>query len=483
MNRLLYLLCFLPILAWAQPQQANLLYNWNDPSIVGSAAFDNAYNEIWGLVSNDREFAVIGSTEGTHFVDVTEPGSMIELRSAFVEGAVTGPSIIHRDYHDYECYLYAVADEGFFSSLQIIDVSQLPDTTVVLYDSQDLIRRAHNIFIDTSTAKLYACAVNSSVGYYPLQVYSLADPLNPVLLSSHWSIGGVSIPIIHDIYVKDDIAYLNGSNDGLLVADFSDQSNPQIIGTLDSYPDQGYNHSGWLSDDGQTYFLADETHGTGIKSLDVSDPTDITVLDVFDAESTSNSIPHNLIVRGNYLYVSYYYDGLQVFDISDPSDVQRVAFYDTYPQSNINSYEGAWGVFPYLPSGRILISDMQTGLYVFDQIDQGITGELPPLGSSANCENLVSTNIEKPIEQSDIRLVPNPVFRQFQLQIDMTESQETNIQLFDLTGRLVKNFGQYELIQGPQTLSFQLDNHLPKGMYILQIQSADGQQSIKLVKE
>lgn len=46
-------------------QNATLLYNWQDTSLVGSWAYDNVYNECWGLYVNNREIAIIGSTRNT----------------------------------------------------------------------------------------------------------------------------------------------------------------------------------------------------------------------------------------------------------------------------------------------------------------------------------------------------------------------------------------------------------------------------------
>jgi len=150
MKNFIYALLLFPVCLMGQVTEATLLDNWNDETLVGSFAFDNTYNEIWGVVINDREYAVIGSTAGTHFIDVTDPSVVSEV--AFVAGAVQGGSIIHRDYHDYKDYLYAVADEGGASTLQIIDYTALPDSVEVVYDSQEFFFRSHNIFIDTYKA-------------------------------------------------------------------------------------------------------------------------------------------------------------------------------------------------------------------------------------------------------------------------------------------------------------------------------------------
>jgi choice-of-anchor B domain-containing protein len=148
------------------------------------------------------------------------------------------------------------------------------------------------------------------------------------------------------------------------VANFENET-PQLLGSLTSYTERGYNHSGWLSDDGKYYYMADENHGFRMKTLDVSNLNDIQEVGLFNLPGgTVNQIPHNQFIHCGRLYVSYYYDGLVVYDLADPAHPNPIFHYDTYPQVNDNSYEGAWGVYPSLPSGNVLISDMQTGLYI-----------------------------------------------------------------------------------------------------------------------
>ena len=178
-NVLLVFITCLSFQVFGQVEQANLLGQWSDDSLVGSAIFDNTYNEIWGLAVDGREYAVIGSTLGTHFIDVTDPSNPVEIH--IVEGAVTGPSIIHRDYHDDGCFLYVVADEPTnpnvpeLSTLQIIDVSGLPESVEVVYDSDELFFRAHNIFIDEPNDRLYAFIANGGgVSFSAMRVYDIS---------------------------------------------------------------------------------------------------------------------------------------------------------------------------------------------------------------------------------------------------------------------------------------------------------------------
>src|SRR5690606_30793514 len=104
----------------------------------------------------------------------------------------------------------------------------------------------------------------------------------------------------------------------------------------------------------------DETHGMPLKVIDVSDLNNMQVLSTLSSGIATSSIPHNVIIRNDFAYVSYYYDGLYIFDISDAANPVITGFYDTSTEPNGTSYKGAWGVYPYLPSGNVLVSDMQT---------------------------------------------------------------------------------------------------------------------------
>lgn len=337
-----------------------LLDNYDDPSVF----FNNGgakYNDVWGFAHNGSEYAVIGSTKGTHFIQITEEDELI-FRD-FVIGGEISMQVVHRDYHGYQNYVYAICQQGEnTSTLQVIDISYLPDSVHTVYDDDTLFSVAHNVFVDTATAKLYVCGPAG----HAMSVYSLENPEEPVLLS-HFD----KVDYVHDAYVRNDTAFLNCAGDGLFVYDFSNTQNPPLMGSLELYVDKGYNHSGWLSPDGNTYVFADETEGKRLKVCDVSDITDIDVLSTFEAESpevVETHLAHNLMYKDGFVYVSYYNDGLRIFDVRDRENPEQVGYYDTYPETHPSNFRGAWGVYAFLPSGKILISDRQTGLYLFQFI-------------------------------------------------------------------------------------------------------------------
>lgn len=427
-----------------------LLSNWKSPLLLNDTSF-NTYNEIWAWENNGREYAIIGSILGTHWVDITNPQSPTEVD--FEYGAEFGGFVVHRDFHNFGNYLYAVCDEGNASTLQIFDMSFLPDSVHKVYDSDSLFTNSHNIFIDTATQKLYVCYARKMFSNLnkDVAVYSLANPLSPTFL-------GFVPEKAHDVYVKNDTVYLNNENRGLYFFDASPlpSANATFLGSLTSYPDQGYNHSGWPSEDGKHYFFADETHGKQMKSVDITNFNNIVVKDVFGSNYSPTSIPHNQIVKGDSLYVSHYYDGLRIYNVSNPSNVVEVAYYDTYLGADGNSYKGAWGVYPFLPSGNIVVSDMQEGLMVFQFTDL-LTD--------------VKTNAV-----NQLNYFPNP----FQNHITIENLQKLNIshyQLIDLKGQLIKSGSIHA---AHTTLHF--DENLQNGLYFLKLSNSTESFHIKIVK-
>jgi len=330
----------------------NLLFNWSD-STLPINSLGGSYTDVYGVAINGGEYAVIGSTMGAHIIDVTNPSQSYEV--AFVPGAFQGSSVTHRDYFHMDNYLYAVCDQGA-STLQIIDLSNLPNSVNIIYDTDSLISTTHNIFIDTLNKKLYTTSG---------KVFDVSDPINPSFLF-HMGF------FYHDLYVENDTGYFNCFSNGLQIYEMTTNS-PQYLGSLTSYPDQGTNHSGWKKDN--IYIMADENGGLSLKVIDVSDLNNLQVIALFNSGVLpSPAVPHNLIIRDNFVYVSYYCDGLQVFDISNPNNPIKAGYYDTYPSIYCSGFKGNWGVDPQLPSGIILVSDVQSGLFVleFDYNPQSI---------------------------------------------------------------------------------------------------------------
>jgi len=252
----------------------------------------------------------------------------------------------------------------------------------------------------------------------------------------------------------------------LLIMDFSDISSPTVLGVLDEYSAyfQGYNHSGWLSEDGNIYAFADETHGSPIKICDVSDPNNITILSTVKADNLpSADVPHNLMIKNNYLFISYYYDGLIIFDISDPENPKKIAAYDTYPGENQFYFDGAWGIYAFLPSGNLLVSDTETGLYVFDWPNNEPEPEVPLSSQELSNDSGVQITAFK---------------SKLNIQLKLAQAQKVQIELFDLKGHLLHTH-QSQLGIGSQNIELDLLD-IPSNYSIVKVRTKSGIYSQKI---
>ncbi|MDQ3141603.1 MAG: choice-of-anchor B family protein [Bacteroidota bacterium] len=434
----------------AQPTKMNLLGHWRDPAVPGSSAYDNAFNEAWGISVNGHEYGIIGSTLGTHFIDVTDPSKPFE--AFLVPGKSNGTHVIHRDYDDYKCHLYAVCDEGI-SSLQIIDFSNLPEKLDVVYDSDELMIRVHNIYVDINKARLYTCAENNRNGFFALGVYDISNPTKPKFLKHFNEFGDIKSNHVHDAFVRNDTAYLNCGGNGFAIMDFSDIEQPKPIFTFlpGEYPQSGYNHSGWLTPDGSTYVMADENHGSPLKVLDVKDITNTRVVSQLTTfENQNKSIPHNPLVSCDYAYVSYYYDGLQVYNIKDGTRPILEYYYPTSILPNEMSYKGSWGNYPYLPSGNIIVADMQNGMFILKGIEK--------LCNSVNSCEISGIDLTNNSSEN-IRIYPNPAVDFLTIESYNDPIYEVRILHSDLRLCSLKNI-QYQ----ENKVSMGISN-LPPGIY------------------
>lgn len=447
-----------PLLLLAQePVEATLLYNWNDTVNIPQNNWPGSrYNEVWGFDLNGREYAVLGSTLGMHFFDVTDPSNTVPLEQAFVGGASQGVGHIHRDMKHYRNYLYTVADQGP-STLQVIDLSDLPNSTSLTYDSDEFLVRAHNLYIDTLHARLYTCGVSTQNQGFSIRIFSLDNPAEPEFKPYT---AQFEIPYVHDLYVEDHIAYLNCGNAGLYVVDFSDLSDVQLLGTLSDYVQAGYNHSGWMHETEPIYYMADETHGRDLKVVDVSDFNNMSVDTVFNGGASFPShIVHNLLVRGNYLYTSYYHEGLQIFDLEDSRNPKRAYYFNTYSGPLGTTYRGAWGVYPFLPSGNILVSDMQSGLFVFESIEATTTSSSEPAINAL----------------PGLNLSPNPATDQVLLEFNWPfEAGEAQLRWVDLQGKTLGVETEIAVFPGLQTTDVQVPASAAPGIVLLQVRTAHG---------
>ena len=421
-----------------------LLDNWQSDTILSNSS-NVRYSGCWGFTQNGKEYAVIGSTEGHHFFSLTESDSLQFID--FVPGRYVSAQAITREYKTYQNYLYATGDEGD-GSLQIIDLSYLPDSISLVQDIQNSeIGKIHNLFIDTVNALLYACSVTpflngQELSLVPLKVFSLQDPLNPILL---WQ-GPDDLFEVHDVFVRNNLAILNCGYEGIRIYDFTQPNQPIYKSNLSIYQDQGYNHQGWLCPDNKTYVFADETAGTKIKKATLNSDFSITINSLFGTENTPyDKTAHNIHCTNEFAFVAYYNDGLRIYDLRSNTP-QEIAFYDTHQDESGNTFSmwGAWGIYAFLPSNRILISDRISGLFLFD-FDRDLFSKLQ--------------------SKEEFIIFPNPSSANESCTFSIPyEAKDPQLKIIDLFGKVIweVNFINKSIVT--------LDRSFSSGMYCVQFE-------------
>ena len=328
--------------------------------LLSTVPYDSDGNDVWGYNAPDgSEYAIMGTVAGVSIVNITDPRNPLE-----VEFIPQQPSI-WRDMKTWDNYAYVVADQdGTTDGILVIDLSMLPDS--ISYENVNpmiegaTLNHCHNIYIDEGIAYLAGCNGESSpiIGGGVIMFDINTTPGLPILAGLCPSVYS------HDVYVRDDLVYSSEIFQGAFtVYDVKDKSNVKFIATQTT-PFE-FTHNTWLSDDGSTIFTTDERANAPVAAYDISDVNNIKFLDEFRPKATISNgvIPHNVHVWNDWLVISYYSDGCIIVDAARPDNLIEVGNFDTATGSE-TGFRGAWGAFPFLNSGNVIIGDRQKGLVV-----------------------------------------------------------------------------------------------------------------------
>jgi len=316
--------------------------------------------DVWGFAKDGREYALLcyspGFVDGIaiRVVDVTNPTNCSLVASVPIEAG----SDDMKDIEVWGNYAYAICQQG---PIQIIDLSYLPTfpesvRTVATFDTTNLIG-GHTIHIKDG----YAYVSMNGSNPRDLRILDLSTPTAPVEVGhyTHPEAATVIPSDAHDSYVYGNTLYVANLSGGISVVDVTDKTNPVLLKV--HHYSGNFTHNVWASTDGKHLYSTDEVLNGHVKIWDVQDVNNIQLVGEFTHQP--NRIVHNVYIRGNFMYMSYYTDGLVICDITDPTNPIEVGHYDSNSDSS-GSFNGAWSVYPFSPSGNIYISDMQTGLSV-----------------------------------------------------------------------------------------------------------------------
>ncbi|MES2590789.1 MAG: choice-of-anchor B family protein [Bacteroidota bacterium] len=307
-----------------------------------------------------NEYALVGASGGMSIVDVTNTAAPVEV--------IQIPGVINlwREIKVRGNYAYVTTEGG--GGLQIVNLSSLPNVNGITYHNWTgdgvvaaQLNSIHALHIDNNFIYLYGSNLFDGAAV----VADITDPWNPVYVGKYQAGNGNSY--VHDGYVRNDTLYAAHISSGYFsIVDFSDKTNP--IELINQFTPNNFTHNTWLSQNSKVLFTTDEVDDSYLTSYDISDLSNINELDRIQSNPGSGSMVHNthiINVLGNdYAVTSWYKDGFTIVDAGRPQNLVQVGNYDTYSGFG-NGSTGNWGVYPYLPSGTIVVSNIDEGLFVF----------------------------------------------------------------------------------------------------------------------
>lgn len=331
-------------------------------------------NDIWGWTDppTGREYAIMGRTSGTSFVDISDPEKPVylgDLPTHTVNSTWRGIKV----YADHAFIVSEASGHG----MQVFDLRQLrsvasPPVTFSETAHYNGFSSAHTIAINEQSGFAYAAGSNTCSG--GLHMVNIQDPASPTNAGC-FSADGYTHETQCVIYNGPDGTHanreicFNSNEDTLTIVDVTNKLAPVMLSRT-SYSESGYTHQGWLTEDHAFFLLDDELDelnlGTNTRThiWDVSDLDAPQRIGIYEAATLA--IDHNLYIRGNLAYQANYRAGLRILDIIDIklASLREVAFFDIFPSNDNPGFNGAWSTYPFFPSGAVVVGGIEQGLFV-----------------------------------------------------------------------------------------------------------------------
>ena len=387
-------------------------YECLDYDLMGHVSLEEmdaeAGNDCWGWtdVMTGREYAIMGVNNGTVFVDITDPTNPIylgKLPTATVDSS-------WRDMKVYKNHVYIVS-EATNHGLQVFDLKKLRGLESAKTFVSDFLYnqygQAHNIAINEETGHAYTAGARSR----GIHVLDLSNPVSPELVLEAPDFGyshDVQTVIYNgpDIDYKGKEVYIGSNEDKVILVDITNKNEPKLISEF--FYDHQYTHQAWLTTDHKYALLGDEAdETTGFPDYDLLPDAqtrtiviDLTDLDNpkhhFDYLSQNKAIDHNGYVKGTNFFLASYTAGLRVIDILniDQKSISEIGFFNTFNdhhdhdhgkvktskfgqdpgdhtgiKGGSDAFNGAWSVYPYFKSENIIVSDINSGLFIVKKQD------------------------------------------------------------------------------------------------------------------
>lgn len=386
--------------------------------------FDSAgISDIWGWTDPEPgadgvhdEYVILGKTNGIAFFRVTDPFNAVYL------GELPNPGLVHAVWHDikvHDNHAFTVS-ESEQHGMTVFDLTRLRGVDGPREWDADAHYRfnsaAHNIAINEETGFAYIVGGNAGIVapdqcLSGLHMVDINDPKNPTFAGCYLeeggpgtaarSVGGPAEDVSPAAYVHDTQCVIydgpderhtgkeicfNAAETKIVIVDVTNKVRPVTLGVTD-YPDVGYAHQGWLTEDHGFLIANDELDEVNAVDEETGEPgmnTRTIVVDVRDLEEPkvhfehshdTVSPDHNNYVNDGLLYQSNYSSGLRLLDtaaIDDPGAprLEPIGFFDTFPDHSGVTFDGTWSNYPFFDSGTIAVSGREEGLFLLRVADE-----------------------------------------------------------------------------------------------------------------
>jgi choice-of-anchor B domain-containing protein len=388
-------------------------------------------NDSWGWTDplTGEEYAIMGRTNGTGFVNISDP-----LNPIYVGNLPTHTSnSTWRDIKVYANHAYIVS-EASNHGMQVFDLTQLrgrtTPTTFSATAHYSQFGRAHNIAINEESGFAYAVGVQQGTTCSGgLHMINIQNPVSPAFAGC-FSADGYTHDTQCVMYNGPDEDYqgqeicFNSNENTVTIVDVTNKSVPVQI-ARQGYPGSRYTHQGWLTED-QRYFLVDDEldesqngHNTRTYIWDLLSLENPLLLGFY--ESSAGAIDHNQYIVGDYSYQANYRAGLRILNIANIANtiVTQAGYFDIYPLNDNPNFNGAWSVYPFFDSGVVIVSGIEQGLFMTQPnlhpelaISMGQPAGIPSLGNivtyTMTVTNEGDTAVTNMAAQITVNAISNP---------------------------------------------------------------------------
>ena len=353
-------------------------------------------NDIWGWTDplDGKEYALLGRTTGTAFIDITDPNNPVYLGDLPTHTV----SSLWRDIKVYADHAFIVS-EASGHGMQVFDLTKLrnvPNPPITFSSDAHYggFGNCHNIAINEESGRAYPIGANTFSG--GLNIIDISNPLTPTLIGSFAEDGySHDAQIVNYIgpdaqYAGKEIAFCFNENT-VTIVDVTDAGDPVLLSAT-GYATSAYTHQGWLTEDHKYLLVGDELDEGSVNTrtyiFDVQDLNNVSLIGTHVGATAA--IDHNMYTHEGLVYQSNYRAGLEILDLDNvgQGQLERVAYFDVYPASNSAQFNGTWSNYPYFASGNVIVSHIEEGLFV---LRPNIT---PPCLEDCGCTDATACNYD-----------------------------------------------------------------------------------------